>query len=314
MSVYVRHKLNNVSREDWLVMRKEGIGGSDSSVILGLKPFTSEMELWMDKVGSMPEKPASEAMRLGNELEDYVARRFCEETGKKVRRRKAMFANTAYPWALANVDREIIGECAALECKTTNPFSHFDFDSGEIPPHYYVQCCHYMAVCGYARMYLAVLVLGRGFYHYGTERDDKEIEALMQSESEWWDKHIVHGEMPDPDGSKSAAEAIRVLFPRAEEGESQLLYSLEGTLRQIDQLNTEIGRMEKDRDMLRQQVQCAMGNAEIGISDGWKITWKNQQSTRVDSKLLREEYPTIYAAVAKQTSSRVVRISKKKGA
>ena len=314
MSVYVRHKLNGVCREDWLAMRKEGIGGSDSSVILGLNPFTSEMELWMDKVGSMPEKPASEAMRLGNELEDYVARRFCEETGKKVRRRKMMFGNTDYPWALANVDREIVGECAALECKTTNPFSHFDFDSGEIPPHYYVQCCHYMAVCGYARMYLAVLVLGKGFYHYVIERDDKEIEALMQSESEWWDKHVVRGEMPGPDGSKSAAEAIKVLFPKAEEGESQLLYSLEGTLRQIDQLNTEIGRMEKDRDMLRQQVQCAMGNAEIGISDGWKITWKNQQSTRVDSKLLREEYPTIYAAVAKQTSSRVLRISKKKGA
>ena len=90
MSVYVRHKLNGVGRGDWLAMRKEGIGGSDSSVILGLNPFASEMELWMDKVGSMPEKPASEAMRLGNELEDYVARRFCEETGKKVRRRKMM--------------------------------------------------------------------------------------------------------------------------------------------------------------------------------------------------------------------------------
>ena len=62
MSVYVRHKLNGVGRGDWLAMRKEGIGGSDSSVILGLNPFTSEMELWMDKVGSMPEKPASEAV------------------------------------------------------------------------------------------------------------------------------------------------------------------------------------------------------------------------------------------------------------
>ena len=72
---YVKHPLRKVGREEWLELRREGIGGSDAAIIAGLNRFGSEMELWADKKGMAPEKEATEAMKIGVELEDYVARR-----------------------------------------------------------------------------------------------------------------------------------------------------------------------------------------------------------------------------------------------
>ena len=305
-----RRALEGMSREEWLDARREGLGGSDAAVILGLSPFRSELALWMDKRGELPEQEPSEAMRLGNELEDYVARRWMEATGKKVRRRGYIFGNRGYPFALANVDREVIGENAALECKTTSSFTQFDFENGEIPPYYYCQCVHYMAVCGYDRMYLAVLVLGRGFYHFRIERDEEEIAALMETERIWWQRHMIEGEMPDPDGSDSAGDALRQLFPRSDERKTCLLYGAEGKLAQIGQLDKSIKEMEQEKKALQQEIQMQMGEAEKGNADGFSVTWKLQVSRRVDTGKLKEMYPDVYARVTRENSSRVFRIRK----
>lgn len=154
-------KTTDITREEWLEYRRTGLGGSDAAVVMGLTPYRSKIELWADKTGRMPETEDNEAMRTGRDLEQYVAERFCEAAGKKVRRRNYIFQHDEYDFITANVDREIIGENAGLECKTTSAFAKADFDSGEIPLYYYCQCCHYMNVMGYDRMYLAVLIGGQ---------------------------------------------------------------------------------------------------------------------------------------------------------
>lgn len=153
----------DLSREEWLNFRRLSIGGSDAASVIGLNPWKSRFTLYYDKKGKIGDIPDSEAMRIGRDLEDYVAKRFCEATNKKVRRRNAMFMHDEHDFITANIDREIVGENAGLECKTTSVFSKSDFESGEIPLYYYCQCMHYMAVMGYDKMYLAVLVLGDSF-------------------------------------------------------------------------------------------------------------------------------------------------------
>ena len=125
-------KTTDITREQWLEYRRTGLGGSDAAVVMGLTPYRSKIELWADKTGRMPETEDNEAMRTGRDLEQYVAERFCEAAGKKVRRRNYIFQHDEYDFITANVDREIIGENAGLECKTTSAFAKADFDSGEI--------------------------------------------------------------------------------------------------------------------------------------------------------------------------------------
>lgn len=100
----------NLSREEWLQYRKAGIGGSDAGAICGLNPYRTAMQVYQDKISDACEDIDNEAMRQGREFEDYVARRFMEATGKKVRRANAMFRSKNHPFMLADVDRMIVGE------------------------------------------------------------------------------------------------------------------------------------------------------------------------------------------------------------
>ena len=80
---------------------------------------------------------------------------------------------------LANVDRLIVGEKAGLECKTTSLLTKEEYDAGDIPQHFYIQCLHYMAVTGAERWYIAILILNKAFYVYRIKRNEDEINALL---------------------------------------------------------------------------------------------------------------------------------------
>lgn len=150
-----------MTREEWLSERRKGLGGSDAAAILGMNPYRSPLAVYMDKIGIAPEILDNEAIRQGRDLEQYVAERFCEDTGRKVRRCNRILQHPEYPWMLANIDRDVVGEDAGLECKTTSPYNKTPFDQGDVPAPYYWQCQHYMAVTGAKSWYLAVLVHGK---------------------------------------------------------------------------------------------------------------------------------------------------------
>ena len=79
-----------MSHEDWLKYRKMGIGGSDAGAICGLNPYSSAMQVFYDKTSAVTEEEDKEAMRQGRDLEQYVAERFMEATGLKVRKANAI--------------------------------------------------------------------------------------------------------------------------------------------------------------------------------------------------------------------------------
>ena len=111
-----------LDKAEWLKYRKRGIGGSDAGAVCGLNPYRTAMQVYQDKITEDTEDLDNEAMRQGREFEDYVARRFMEATGKKVRRANAMFYDEKHPFMLADVDRMVVNENAGLECKTASPY------------------------------------------------------------------------------------------------------------------------------------------------------------------------------------------------
>lgn len=73
----------NMEHSTWLKYRRKGVGGSDAGSICGLNPYSTAIAVFQDKVQQLPEKEDNESMRQGRDLEEYVARRFMEETGKR---------------------------------------------------------------------------------------------------------------------------------------------------------------------------------------------------------------------------------------
>ena len=303
----------DMPREEWLSWRRGGVGGSDAAVIVGLNPCRSRLELYADKLGLMPEREDSEAMRIGRDLEAYVAQRWAEATGKKYRRTNFMYCHDRYDFIRANIDREVIGENAGLECKTTSVFNKSDFENGETPLTYYCQCQHYMAVMGYERMYLAVLVLGKAFYHFVIERSEEEINALLENEVEFWKQHVENGIPPEPDGSESAAAAIRAMQGESSRPEAlKLMMQYEADLAHLNALNGQIKALQQEAEAIRQALMLALGEAESGESEQYVLSYRPRNRVNVDLAALREKYPQAYKECSKNIQHRALKIKEKR--
>ncbi len=294
MTAQVMAKTLDISKNEWLELRRKGIGGSDAAAIIGLDRYRSAFDVYAEKIGLKSEEPDNEAMRQGRDLEDYVAQRFMEATGKKVRRRNAILQHPEYPFMTANIDRWVVGENAGFEAKTTSVLNRTKFAQGEYPPNYYVQCMHYMAVTGADRWYLAVLVLNKAFYVFTIERDEAEIQTLIDAEKDFWENHVLKQIPPAPDGTESTSELIKQLFPEAREREEIALYGHEDKIQQYLELEAQVKELTQKRDALKQELQLAMSDAEIGRAQGYIVEWKNQVRQNLDTKRLKKEQAEIY--------------------
>ena len=280
----------DMSEEAWVEARKGSIGGSDAAAIVGLNSYKSAYALWAEKSGRVEPEDISmkEAVRLGHELEPYVAKRFTEITGKKVRRENYILKNTDYPWAHANVDRLVIGEKAGLECKTTSALSLSKFKNGEYPANYYVQCVHYLAVTGLERWYLCVLIGNQEVKVFVIERDEDEIRALMDAEQEFW-AGVQNGAAPLPDGSESSSKAIAALYD--DEGGACDLAPFTSALREYVELKTEIKVLTAKCDGLGNQIKEYMGTASRGTAGDFRVSYGSQTRRTFDKKAFLKDHP-----------------------
>lgn len=258
---------------------------------------------------------SAEAMRQGHDFEGYVAERWEEATGKKCVVDGHMWRSTEWPWMIADVDRLVEGENAALECKTTSVLNKHDFESGEIPLNYYVQCMHYMAVMGFDRMYLAVLVLGKAFYHFTIERNEDEIAALVEQERQFWEL-VENDTPPAPDGSDATLSAIGARFPAANAVEESVTLSEKALamLRSIDEIDAQIKELTEAKKTAQAAVQLELQDYVYGDVGEYSVSWKPQKRTTVDTKRLKAELPEVYEQYTKTAESRVFRTKKKKEA
>ena len=298
-------KTLDMPREQWLELRRRGIGGSDAAAILGMNPWKSPMDVWLEKTGefSADDEPDNEKMHWGNMLEDIVAREFMARTGLKVRRRNAILQHRKHRFMIANVDRLVIGHKAGLECKTAGQYSADDWAMG-VPEYYIPQVQHYMAVTGYKAWYVAVLIGGQEFKYYKIARDDYFIRQLIESEKEFW--NLVETRIPPPiDGTKASTELIKRLYPEAEKGkEIDLPFEAFELIQQYERACEEEKRIQLIKDEAVNKLKDMLGTAERGSIHGRTVIWQNVVSKRLDTKALQKEYPDIYEQFVRQSTYR----------
>ena len=299
------------SRDEWLQIRRGYIGGSDAGAIIGMNPYASAFSVWAEKTDKVPEFEGNISTRTGTLLEDLVARLFMEETGKKVQRLNFTLVNPDYPWACANIDREIIGEDAILECKTTNSFVNVKkFRTGEYPEMWYAQMTHYLAVTGAKKAYLAVLIECRDFRVFELERDEEEIKALMDAEREFWNTYVLPKKTPPVDGHSATGEAIKKMFD-IDDGSTADLSGLEHVFDQRKSLIAHQKAVKSQIDELDNSIKLAMKNDSEGSCGGFRVSWKVQTTSGIDSEAIKRDYPEIdFSKYA--TQSRVFRVTEKK--
>ena len=304
-------ELSYSSHDEWLQLRMNYIGGSDAGAVIGANPYKSAYALWAEKTGRIPEFQGNLITEVGSYLESFVAKLFEKTTGKKVRKKNRILVNEKYPFACADVDRMIVGEKALLEIKTTNSFLIMrQLRSTEFPDAYYAQCVHYLAVTGWERIYLAVLVNCRDFKIYCLERDQDEINALMSAEKEFW-KMVREDTAPAPDGADSTAAAINTLYPESTE-KSVNLDELDNALEAYMSYNAQVKVLASLRDEQANIIKEYMKEAGRGESDRFKVSYITSERRTFDTKRFEKEHNDIdLQSYYKTSTSRMFKVIEK---
>ena len=270
-----------------------------------MNPYSNAMKVFHDKTSdTIEEQQDNEAIRQGHDLEEYVAQRFMEETGLKVRRSNFMYRNLEYPFMIADVDRLVIGEDAGLECKTASAYNADKWKDGEIPLHYIMQCYHYMAVTGKKVWYIAAVILGREFTYRRLEWDDALISQMTAAEQYFWKNHVEKGIMPDPDGSKACDEVLRQYFHTARKSVEIELVGFDEKLDRRAALLEQIAPLQQELNQIEQEVKLYMKDNETASSSRFKVMWSSVEKTSLDTKRIKLEKPEIYQEYAKVSVSR----------
>jgi putative phage-type endonuclease len=273
---------------------------------LGLSKWKTPFELYLEKTGQIElEEIDNDAIYFGNALEDFVAKEFERRTGKKVRRKNQMLQHDEHEFMMANLDRVIVGENALLEVKTTSAYNAKEWENGETPANYLVQVNHYLAVTGYEKAYICVLIGGQKFVWNEIHRDEDLINMIIAAEKDFWENHILANNPPALDGSSAAEKFIKARFEKAEKGKIvDLKHEHNYTIQKIMEFKKLRDDFDKEIKALENILKMDIGEAEAGMVDGFIINWKNVSSNRVDSKLLKSQFPEIAEQVTKPSISR----------
>jgi len=294
----VRIPKHEMSHEDWLAARRTGIGASEIAAACGLSPYQTPFGLWEIKTGRQPEPDLSEneAVELGNELEETVARLYTKRTGRKTRRSNFILRHPDHEWMLCNLDRVIVaedgGEPEILECKTAGHWAAQSEQWGEeedaCPEQYLVQVQQQLAVTGRKRGFVAVLFEGQRFRIYTVERNEEIIGAITRIGAQFWD--CVKNDTPPPaidvdDAKKKWPFAVAEKVVEAD-NDALALY------REVVDLKTEIKEREEKLTRVQGRLCDFMGDAELLQCLGKQLaTWKQIDGKRFSEKMHAAEAP-----------------------
>lgn len=306
-------RTKDLPHADWLAVRKRGIGSSDAAAAVGLNPYKSQLELWLEKTGRDGSLPKTDSQDedsptyWGNLLEPIVAAHYSRRTGNKVRRVNAVLQHShpSLLWMLANIDREVVGssEVQILECKTAGLHGARLWRDG-VPEYVQLQVQHQLAVTGKTTADVAVLLAGQQLEIHRIVRDEGLISRLIQLERHFW--QYVESDTPPPaDGSESAELALRCLYPQ-DSGQTVDFSqdaTLSSTFADLVQVRLSLQDLETQEARLKQALQQAMGEASKAVFETGSVTWKKAKDSQVldtqrllqDQPALREQYATTKA-------------------
>ena len=300
----------DLSREQWLEVRKQGIGSSDAAAACGIHPYLSMLELWLIKTGrasSDLDKSIEGYAPLywGNTLEPMVAKYYQEHTGNKVRRVNAILQHPEPDKAfmLANLDYAITGseEVQILECKTAGEHGSKLWRDG-VPLYVTCQVQHQLAVTGKSAAHICVLLCGHEAKIYKVERDEQLINSILWHERLFW-QYVETDTPPTPDHSESAAKALKLLYPTPKPSSKVDLREDDGANKLFDKLlnyRDSIADLEQHHDQIKHQLQTLIADNEVAVFNQGSISWKrSKDSIGIDSKAVINAHPELLKQFSK---------------
>lgn len=300
--------MNNVtiirpaSREEWLEVRKSGIGSSEVATIVGLNPWETPYQLWRRKTGLDDPKVENAAMRNGHHLEDAVSRMWVDATGREVIKRSAIdwiIRDNENPFLQVSPDRTFwLGESRSpedkgiLEIKTTR----MKVEADDLPKYWFAQVQYQLGVAGYQQGSLAWLSAGMGFdFGYQDLTLVPDFYGwLVEEVTKFWQDCIIGGKEP------SAVSVKDVLLKYSRHTDKKIIECSDEVFEAYTKLKgvrKELDELESRKEELENTIKMAFADAEALSYGGDTIaTWKAPKpSSKFDAKAFCADHPEMAA-------------------
>ena len=299
-----------ISREEWLSLRRQGIGGSDAAAICGQNPWRSPLAVYADKKALIPDEADNDSFLFGRRMERPLRQWFAEDFAAQedkaivVEEHPFMYRSKQWPWMIGNIDGlvqpkdEIEG---GLELKARDRFMAKHYADDSVMDSDYAQVQHYMALTGLTYFYVVIL-LGKKLIWRRVIRNEKYIEWLVEAEQRFWTDYVLTGQAPAPIGLDSDDDVLKALYGIEEEREV-MLDELRTQVESYVAANEQEKVLAKEKQRLRQLVESRMGTAKYAIAGDHKITWSRFEMRRMDIDRLRKDDPELAARYTKAIPS-----------
>jgi putative phage-type endonuclease len=263
-------------RSAWLAMRRTGIGGSDTSALVGLHQYKASIEVWEEKTGRTPllADDVSEEGHWGTLLEPVVREEYSHRTGLRIRR-VGMLRSQRWPHLLCDPDGLIAGAREGYEGKTASAFSR-KWSDGEVDDHAELQAQHCMAVTGLSRWHVACLLGGQKLVSRIVERDDELISQLLDMTQRFWHEHVLADVPPPADDTSACGAWLDRTYP-ADDGGYVEIDPAEAAelLAEHAAVEAAVKAAEARKTHLSNRVKELLGSAERLLAGGREIaTWR----------------------------------------
>jgi len=289
--------------------RKNYIGGTDIGAILGLSPYKTPLQLWAEKTGKVPAADLSnnEAVQLGIELEDFVARKFAKITGLAVRRPPvSRYQDKTNPRFGCQVDRLIEGTDDLLEVKTASLRKDKEWEGDNIPAFYITQVMWQLMITGRQTGYIAVLIGGQRFLHKKIEAD-KDLFATMRARADEF-LAMIDNDTP-PMAMAGDDEVLLALHPKAG-ADLALMQDFEVAIARRQELSGQIDALKEEKELIEVQLKEVIANNAGIRTERYSVLWSQAKKTSVDTEKMKADGIYDQYAVKGETRRLTIKLNK----
>lgn len=298
--------------EEWLILRKEGIGGSEAGKILGYSKYGSPLSVYTEKKSDKIEQLDNKHVNFGNRMEPVI-REWLNEDGYNTVEYPFMMRSKQYPFMTANIDGLVHrdDDIYGLEIKTAADMMLEKWQGDEIPDEYYCQVQHYMAVTGLPGFYIACLV-SKELIVKEVPRSDEFIEMLVENEKYFWDNFIVKDVAPAPMGSDVDNQIVNDSISELDTEVINLDIEIDLLAKEYKSITKQESELKKRKSEVTQKIKIAMDSHKKGSSAGYKFSLSKSITNRFDSKRFQEEKKDIYDKYLKPSETIRLTVTEKK--
>jgi putative phage-type endonuclease len=297
-----------LTEEEWLKLRRTGIGGSEAGAIMKVSPYDSPLTVWMKKTNRVETEPPNENMKWGKILEPIIREKIAEymmdnlELETAVFESPFMYRSKLHPFMIGDIDGLLIldSELNGIEIKAVDSYQRDKWKEGEMPDFYYAQVQHYLSVTGLPVWWVFVLI-GKALEHCYVPRNEDFIQEMIGAEKAFWNM-VINDIPPAPSGIESESTVLLKAF--SEEEDDQIsLPELEPDMEEYLNIKGKIKELERKKESLANEFRLHAGEKKRIIAGEHSATWSRFKRHNFLTEPFKKAHPDLYEQYSEEKPS-----------